>query len=80
MRESCLKMVYELAKQDERIVFIGSDLGVGVLSEFKKEIPSRFFMEGVSEQNLVGVAAGALAGGGAGECGGVAAAARRDAG
>jgi len=29
---------------------------------------------------LVGVAAGALAGGGAGECGGVAAAARRDAG
>ena len=58
MRESCLKMVYELAKQDERIVFIGSDLGVGVLSEFKKEIPSRFFMEGVSEQNLVGVAAG----------------------
>lgn len=58
MRENCLKMVYELAKQDERVVFIGSDLGVGVLSEFKKEIPSRFFMEGVSEQNLVGVAAG----------------------
>ncbi|MDB5307705.1 MAG: Transketolase, central region:Transketolase, terminal [Gemmataceae bacterium] len=58
MRENCLKMVYELAKQDERVVFIGSDLGVGVLSEFKKEIPARFFMEGVSEQNLVGVAAG----------------------
>jgi transketolase len=58
MRESCLKMVYELAKTDERVVFIGSDLGVGVLSEFKNDIPSRFFMEGVSEQNLVGVAAG----------------------
>ncbi len=58
MRERCLKAVYELAKTDERIVFIGSDLGVGVLSEFKKEIPTRFFMEGVSEQNLVGVAAG----------------------
>lgn len=58
MRENCLKMVYELAKQDDRVVFIGSDLGVGVLNEFKKEIPSRFFMEGVSEQNLVGVAAG----------------------
>lgn len=58
MRESCLKTVYELARKDERVVFIGSDLGVGVLADFKKEIPSRFFMEGVSEQNLVGVAAG----------------------
>lgn len=58
MRESCLKMVYELAKTDERVVFIGSDLGVGVLAEFKRDIPSRFFMEGVAEQNLVGVAAG----------------------
>src|SRR5438128_339609 len=58
MRESCLKMVYELAKVDDRVVFIGSDLGFGVLGEFKKEMPARFFMEGVSEQNLVGVAAG----------------------
>jgi transketolase len=58
MRENCLKTVYELAKSDERIVFVGSDLGVGVLAEFKKEMPDRFFMEGVAEQNLVGVAAG----------------------
>lgn len=58
MRENCLKTVYELAKTDPRIVFIGSDLGVGVLAEFKKEMPDRFFMEGVAEQNLVGVAAG----------------------
>src|SRR5438270_9182896 len=58
MRENCLKSVFELAKTDERVVFIGSDLGVGVLSEFKKDIPSRFFMEGVAEQNLVGMAAG----------------------
>ena len=58
MRENCLKQVFELAKTDERVVFVGSDLGVGVLAEFKKEIPSRFFMEGVSEQNLVGLSAG----------------------
>jgi transketolase len=58
MRENCLKQVFELAKTDDRVVFIGSDLGVGVLNDFKKEIPSRFFMEGVSEQNLVGLAAG----------------------
>jgi len=51
-------MVYELAKQDERIVFIGSDLGAGVLEDFKREMPDRFFMEGIGEQNMVGMAAG----------------------
>ena len=58
MRKRCLDEVYELAKKDERIVFIGSDLGVGTLDRFKNELPDRFFMEGVSEANLVGMAAG----------------------
>jgi len=58
MRKRCLDEVYELAKKDERIVFIGSDLGVGTLDQFKNELPDRFFMEGVSEANLVGMAAG----------------------
>lgn len=58
MRKRSLDMVYELAKKDERIVFIGSDLGAGTLDNFRKEIPSRFFMEGVSEANIVGMAAG----------------------
>jgi transketolase len=58
MRKTCLDQVYELAKQDERVVFVGSDLGVGVLKEFGDEMPDRFFMEGVSEQSIVGMAAG----------------------
>lgn len=58
MRKACLDMVYELAKRDERIFFIGSDLGVGTLKQFKQEMPERFFMEGVSEANVIGMAAG----------------------
>jgi transketolase len=58
MRAACLDAVYELAKKDERIVFVGSDLGPGTLDNFKKEMPERFFMEGVAEQNLIGMAAG----------------------
>src|SRR6266404_6475240 len=58
MRKRSLDMVYELAKKDDRIVFIGSDLGVGTLDNFRNEIPDRFFMEGVSEANIVGMAAG----------------------
>lgn len=58
MRQMCLNMVYELAKEDPRIFFIGSDLGVGTLDQFKDEIPDRFLMEGVSEANIVGLATG----------------------
>lgn len=58
MRKTCLDVVYQLAKKDERIFFIGSDLSVGTLQSFKEEIPDRFFMEGVSEANLIGMACG----------------------
>lgn len=58
MRKTCLDVVYELAKEDGRVVFVGSDLGAGTLDKFRDEMPDRFFMEGVSEQNLIGVAAG----------------------
>ncbi len=58
MRATSLECVYELAKTDERIFFIGSDLGVGTLDHFKHEMPDRFFMEGISEANLIGMAAG----------------------
>ena len=58
MRKTCLESVYKLAKRNKRVIFIGSDLGPGVLSEFKKKIPKRFIMEGVSEQAIVGIAAG----------------------
>ncbi len=51
-------MVHELAKRDPRVVFIGSDLGPGVLDDMKKEMPDRFYMEGVSEQTVIGIAAG----------------------
>jgi len=58
MRKTCLNMVYELAKKDPRVVFVGSDLGPGVLDEMKHEMPDRFYMEGVSEQHIIGLAAG----------------------
>lgn len=58
MRKTSLDLIYELAKKDKRIFFIGSDPGVDTLNQFKKEMPERFFVEGVAEANLVGVAAG----------------------
>jgi len=58
MRRTCLDQVHALARRDERVVFIGSDLGPGTLDAFKSEFPDRFFMEGVSEQAVIGMAAG----------------------
>ncbi len=58
MRKRSLDMVYELAKRDERVVFIGSDLSPGLLGNMKKAYPDRWFMEGVAEANVIGMAAG----------------------
>jgi transketolase len=58
MRKTCLDRVYKLAKEDPRIVFIGSDLSPGLLDEMRDEMPERWYMEGVMEQHVVGMAAG----------------------
>jgi transketolase len=58
MRNTCLDKVYDLAKRDERVVFIGSDLSPGLLADMQRTMPQRWFMEGITEANVVGMAAG----------------------
>jgi len=48
----------KLAAMDERVVFIGSDITKRDLEDFSDNFPSRFFMEGVYEAHIVGMAAG----------------------
>lgn len=63
MRKACLLAVHDLAQRDDRVVFIGSDITKQNLESFAAEYPSRFFMEGIYEGHIVGMAAGlALAG------------------
>jgi transketolase len=58
MRPACVDMVFELAKRDPRVAYIGSDLSPDLTERMKNELPGRAFMEGVSEQHVVGMAAG----------------------
>ncbi len=58
MRKACLNAVHELARHDTRVFFLGSDLGFETLADFREEIPEQFLMEGISEANAVGMAAG----------------------
>jgi transketolase len=51
-------MIYELAKRDKRALFIGSDLSPDLLKGMKREMPDRWYMEGITEANVIGMAAG----------------------
>lgn len=58
MRRTALQCVLEMARADDRVCFIGSDLGAGVMDAFGCEMPQRLFREGVSEQHVMGMAGG----------------------
>jgi transketolase len=58
VRKEALSAIESLLDQNESIVFIGSDLGTGTLAQAKIRHPKRVFMEGISEQHIVGFAAG----------------------
>ncbi len=58
MRNAFLKELFELAKQDERIMLIVGDLGFGVVTPFMEQLPRQFLNAGVAEQNMTGMAAG----------------------
>lgn len=58
MRKTCFTSLYELAKKDSRIVFIGSDITKQGLSRFADDFPERFFLEGIYEGHIIGMAAG----------------------
>ena len=58
MRSAGLNHIFNLAESNKKVIFIGSDLGPDTLSQFKKKFPKRYFMEGVSESHIIGMAAG----------------------
>src|ERR1051326_1372720 len=58
MRPTCVDKVFELARRDTRVAYIGSDLDPPITRRMREEMPGRAFMEGVSEQHVVGMAAG----------------------
>ena len=58
MRTAFLQTLFELAKQDERIVLMTGDLGFTVVEPFMNELPRQFVNAGVAEQNMTGMAAG----------------------
>lgn len=58
MRTAYLDTLFELAKQDKQIFALISDNGAIVYDKYRKELASQYLNLGISEANMLGVAAG----------------------
>ncbi len=58
MRDTFVKTLIELAKQDKNIELVTGDLGFGVLKPYWEALPDQFTNAGIAEQNMTTVAAG----------------------
>lgn len=58
MRDSFIRSVLELAKNDKNVELITGDLGFGVLRPFWEAVPDQFLDVGIAEQNMTAMAAG----------------------
>ena len=48
MRQQVLKSIEKISKKNKKIIFLGSDLGPGILKDFKKKKSSKVLHGGCS--------------------------------
>jgi len=63
MRDAFITELYARAKSESDIVFLSNEYGAPSLDIFRRDLPKQFINAGISEQNLISVAAGLALGG-----------------
>ena len=58
MRDTFVKTLIDIAKDDRNVNLITGDLGFGVLKPYWEQLPEQFINAGIAEQNMTGIAAG----------------------
>lgn len=58
MRTAYLDTLYELASKDKKVYALISDNGAIVYDKYRRDLPSQYLNLGISEANMLGVAAG----------------------
>lgn len=58
MRKAFVKSLLEEARKNSNIILVTGDLGYGVVDEFSQTLPDQFINAGISEQAMMGMAAG----------------------
>jgi hypothetical protein len=57
-RDSFWNKIYEIARQDRRIVIVSADMGAPALDRIRRDLPGQFVNVGIAEQNGILVASG----------------------
>ncbi len=58
MRDTFVRTLVELAKENKNIELVTGDLGFGVLKPYWEAVPNQFTNAGIAEQNMTALAAG----------------------
>ena len=58
MRDAVIRKLYLEAKKNKNIIFISNEQGAISLDKFRANLPDQFINAGISEQNLISMAAG----------------------
>lgn len=58
MRTEFFRLLQAEMREDESIFLVIADMGLGLVDPIQQEFPDRFLNIGISEQNMIGVAAG----------------------
>ena len=63
MRDAFLDELYDIAKEDSRVILLSNDFGAPSLDRYRADLPGQFIHIGIAEQNMVNLATGlAMAG------------------
>ena len=63
MRDAFFDQIYDMAKENNDLIFLTADHGAFSLVKFEEDYPERYINIGISEQNMIGSAAGLAASG-----------------
>ena len=58
IRDAFFDRLYDIAAKDKNVIFMTADMGALSLEKFKRDLPEQYINVGISEQNLISVAAG----------------------
>ena len=58
IRDAFFDELYDIAEKDRNVVFLTADMSAFSLERFKKDLSHQYINVGVSEQNMISIAAG----------------------
>ena len=58
MRTEFFRLLKEEMAKDDSVFLLVADMGLGIVETFQQSFPDRFLNVGISEQNMIGIAAG----------------------